>query len=239
MALLHSCLVAKVRRPGPGEPAYVTLAESTGGSGEGTASAPVLAAHRELLGNSPEAVEARQRFSACVLIVDNAMRANHEFPDLVAAAVRRADAEATREAKEALRQSESEAADLQRKLEEARARQERAAAKLLALTGAAVKQVPVVAKADDAVADVAEDDAPAEDLELSADSEPEVSSAVDGDPVAKVAARLEAGDSVSEEDLMALTVPQLKVLAGRYDLPVPSSATKAELVKLILSDEGG
>lgn len=247
MALLHSCLVARVRRPVEGEPAHVTLAESNGISGGGTASAPVVAAYQALLGSAAEAVEARRRYSHCVLIVDNGMRANHEFPDLDAAAVRREQVEATRAAGAAVRQSESEVADLERRLAAAKAGHSAAAARLANLTGAPVDSdsdsTPEEGQGEDG-ADPQGGTPPTDPPTGQDKKEAPAASAPSGggntqepDPAEKMAARLEAGDPVTADDLSALTVPELKALAVRYGLAVPGDAKKGDLIDLVLSDE--
>jgi hypothetical protein len=60
------------------------------------------------------------------------------------------------------------------------------------------------------------------------------------DPVLAFAAKFEAGETVTAEELeTGLTADQLKALAARYEIAVPASAkTKAEIVQVILADEG-
>lgn len=224
MSLLHSCLVARVRRPAAGEPTHVTLAECNNISGEGTASAPVVAVYQALMGNTPQAIEDRRKYSHIVLIVDNGMRANHEFPDLDAAEAKREHVEATRAAAAEAKAAEKTVATLAAQLAEAEAEQSRAAAKLAHLTGAPV-----------------DPPAPAEPVEgdekhTAPAGEPEGGKKTDdeGDPVEKMAARLEASEPVTADELSVLTVPQLKTLADRYGIEIPAHAKKDEVVALIL-----
>lgn len=230
MALLHSCLVARVRRPAEGEPAHVTLAESNNLSGEGTASAPVIAAYHELLSSKPEAVEARRTYSAVVLIVDNGMRANHEFPDLDAAEAKKDHVAAVRAAEEEKRSAEKKAEALRKQLAEAEAKQSNAAATLANLTGAPVDPVVVEAESDGSdqsdTSDKSEAPAP-----------PAKPAEGEADPVEKMAARIEAEGAVTAEDLGTLTVAQLKTLATRYELAIPGDATKAQIIEIFLAPE--
>lgn len=73
--------------------------------------------------------------------------------------------------------------------------------------------------------------APAPASGLALDAEPAV------DPVLAIAARLQAGEEVTPEELGALTVEQLRTLGERYDIPMPASAKKSELVELLLAKE--
>lgn len=227
MALLHSCLVARVRRPAEGEPAHVTLAESNNLSGEGTASAPVIAAYHELLSSKPEAVEARRTYSAVVLIVDNGMRANHEFPDLDAAEAKKDHVAAVRAAEEEKRSAEKKADALRKQLAEVEAKQSNAAATLANLTGAPVDPVPVVEEESD------ESDKP----EAPKPADPAKPAEGEADPVEKMAARIEAEGAVTAEDLGTLTVAQLKTLAARYEFAIPGDATKAQIIEIFLAPE--
>ncbi len=227
MALLHSCLVARVRRPAEGEPAHVTLAESNNLSGEGTASAPVIAAYHELLSSKPEAVEARRTYSAVVLIVDNGMRANHEFPDLDAAEAKKDHVAAVRAAEEEKRSAEKKADALRKQLAEVETKQANAAATLANLTGAPVDPVPVVEEESD------ESDKP----EAPKPADPAKPAEGEADPVEKMAARIEAEGAVTAEDLGTLTVAQLKTLATRYELAIPGDATKAQIIEIFLAPE--
>lgn len=59
----------------------------------------------------------------------------------------------------------------------------------------------------------------------------------EGDPVEKMAARIEAEGAVSAEDLATLTVAQLKTLATRYELAIPGDATKAQIIEIFLAPE--
>jgi hypothetical protein len=54
--------------------------------------------------------------------------------------------------------------------------------------------------------------------------------------VDSIAARLEAGEEVTEADLEQLTVPQLTELAGRYEIELPAKAVKADIIAAILSE---
>ena len=58
-----------------------------------------------------------------------------------------------------------------------------------------------------------------------------------GDPVEKMAARLEAGEAVTPEDLAALTVPQLTALSARYDIVLPEGSSKDDIITFILASE--
>lgn len=60
------------------------------------------------------------------------------------------------------------------------------------------------------------------------------------DPVLAFAAKFEAGETVTAEELeTGLTAEQLKALAARYEIAVPASAkTKADIAQVILADEG-
>lgn len=247
MALLHSCLVARVRHPAEGEEAHVILSQATGISGLGTVSGPVVAAYHELMSSSPEAVEARQRYSALVLIVDNGHRANHEFPDLDAAASNKAKAAEIRAANEEAKAAASNAAKLKKQLDEANAAKSLAAATLANLTGA-----PIDPKSDITPPDLNGDqgavgadpqggtppaappiDPPATGASATsgAHSDPPV------DPVLAIAARLQSGEDVTPEELTALTEKQLRSLGERYDIAMPASAKKADLVELLLANE--
>lgn len=253
MALLHSCLVARVRHPAEGEEAHVILSQATGISGLGTVSGPVVAAYHELMSSSPEAVEARQRYSALVLIVDNGHRANHEFPDLDAAASNKAKAAEIRAANEDAKAAASNAAKLKKQLDEANAAQSLAAATLANLTGA-----PIDPESDITPPDLNGDQgavgadpqggtppaAPPIGQSPAIDPPATGASATSGahsdppvDPVLAIAARLQSGEDVTPEELTALTEKQLRSLGERYDIAMPASAKKSDLVELLLANE--
>lgn len=225
MALLHSCLVARVRHPAEGEEAHVILSQATGISGLGTVSGPVVAAYHELMSSSPEAVGARKRYSALVLIVDNGHRANHEFPDLDAAAANKAKAAEIRTANEDAKAAASHAAKLKKQLDEANAAQSLASATLANLTGAPIDPVAVVEAASDK----------SDPSDKPAAPESKIDPPVD--PVLAIAARLQSGEEVTPEELSALTEKQLRSLGERYDIPMPASAKKSDLVELLLAKE--
>lgn len=235
MALLHSTLVARVRHPAEGEEPYVIIAQATGGSGQGTVSTPVVAAYHQIMSSSPEAIEARRRYSHLVLIVDNGHRANHDFPDLDAVAAKQARTAEIRDAAEDKRQSESTAAALRKQLAEVESTQSKAAARLANLTGAPVD--PVAAPGGEASDESGEsgESAPSGPSSPADPSGTGTDSPIDS--ALAIAARLEAGEDIAPEDLAALTVDQLRQLGERYDIPMPSAAKKADLVELLLQKE--
>jgi len=254
MALLHSTLVARVRHPAEGEEAHVILAQATGISGLGTVSGPVVEAYHHLMSSSPEAVEARRRYSHLVLIVDNGHRSNHEFPDLDAAAVNKAKAAEIRNANEEAKAAESRAAKLQKQLDEAKAAQSVAAATLAHLTGAPVDPILQNEEPGAVVADpqggtpaaappigsgpaMVPPPAAGEGAPSGAGSDSSADRNAGADPVLVIAARLQAGEDVTPEELSALTEKQLRTLGERYDIPMPTSAKKSDLVELLLAKE--
>lgn len=60
---------------------------------------------------------------------------------------------------------------------------------------------------------------------------------VAGDPVDKMAARFEAGESPTAADLAALTVPQLKELAKRYEIVIEDGADKDAIIATFLGTD--
>lgn len=235
MALLHSVLVALLRHPAEGEEPSVIVAQATGISGRGTVSAPVVEAYHHLMSSAPEAVEARRRYSALVLIVDNGHRANHEFPDLDAAEANRAKAAEIREAAEEQRRSEAKAAALRKQLAEVEDTGSKAGARLANLTGMPIDPVVEVEEAS-GQPDPSDPSDPSEKPEGEKTDEvthtdPPV------DPVLAIAARLQAGEDVTPEDLAKLSGAQLRQLCERYEIAVPARAKPSDIIELLLQKE--
>jgi len=242
MSLLHSVLVVRLRHPVEGEAAYLTLAEASGVSGQGTVSAPVMEAYHEIMSSKPEAIEARRTYSHLVLIVDNGMRANHEFPDLEARAASKARSAEIRDAAAREQAAATEAATLKKQLAEAEQRESSAASRLRSLTGKPAPS-PTPEEGDQGAVETDSKEgtlaaAPLIDPETKdAASAPSGGETSSGDPVALVIARLESNEEVTPEELLVLTVEQLRSLGERYEIPMPAKATKPDLVELLLQKE--
>lgn len=59
------------------------------------------------------------------------------------------------------------------------------------------------------------------------------------DPVSHFSAKLEAGETITVEDLVEnCSAEQLAEIAGKFDLNIPSSGTKAEVAAAILGPSG-
>jgi hypothetical protein len=235
MALLHSVLVALLRHPAEGEDPQVIVAQATGISGRGTVSAPVVEAYHQLMSSSPEAVEARRRYSALVLIVDNGHRANHEFPDLDAAEANKAKAAEIREAAEEQRRAEARAASLRKQLAEVEDTQSKAGARLANLTGMPIDPVVEPVAEEEVEENTGEGTGELPPVEPAAPVGAEIDPPVD--PVLVIAARLTAGEVVTPDELAVLTVEQLRSLGERYEIPMPAAAKKADLIELLLQEE--
>lgn len=68
---------------------YEILSFGVSHSGGAGMAGEVVKAYHNLLGSSPEAKAARADFSECVLLVDNAVRASHQFPDVAGNAAKK------------------------------------------------------------------------------------------------------------------------------------------------------
>ena len=226
MALLHSVLIAKVRHPEEGAAEYVTLAQSNGSSGQGTVGGSVVEAYHQFMGNTKEGIAGRKQYSQCVLIVDNTMRANHDFPDVDRASQEKARKNEIRATADLKKQAAARRKKLAKQLAETEAELDEASTRLSKLTGAPLEAVspeptpePTPEPSVEEVAEVAE---VAEVTE-------------DADAVELIAAKFEAGEPVTAEELdSSLTVPQLKTLAERYDIEIAGDAKKSDIVKAIL-----
>jgi hypothetical protein len=98
-----------------------------------------------------------------------------------------------------------------------------------------VKPTGTPAKAKATKAAAPEKPAPAPSAPAPAATPP--APATEGDPVEKMAARLEAGEAVTPEDLAPLTVAQLTALATRYEIVLPEGSSKDDLITFILASE--